>query len=177
MGAMSTRPAPPRAAGTFGRRTLLLVAGATPLLGVLAACTGGAPDADSVTPAQVDRLAGQLGVQEELVAAGALAFAASPELAAAAATLAEQWQQQLDRLRRAAPSVTASAASSSTGPAGSTPAEDTSAQGGDPRADLRARVAATAESHAAACLDFTGARAALLGSIAAGLRGHDAVLA
>ncbi|MCW2741550.1 MAG: hypothetical protein JWR45_1972, partial [Blastococcus sp.] len=41
----------------------------------------------------------------------------------------------------------------------------------------RGQVAAAATSHAAACLDQSGARAALLGSIAAGLRGQDGRLA
>ena len=34
-----------------------------------------------------------------------------------------------------------------------------------------------ATSHATACVDLSGARAALVGSIAAGLRGQDGVLA
>jgi hypothetical protein len=174
MGAMSTRPAPPAPGGAFTRRALLLAAGVVPALGLVAACTSDPPGADAVTPAQVDRLAGQVAVQEQLVAAGASAFAASPELAAAAAPLAEQWQQQLDRLRRAAPSATSSASASgsatATSGAGAAPAAD-------PRAQLRTQVATTADAHAAACLEFTGARAALLGSIAAGLRGHDGVLA
>jgi hypothetical protein len=38
-------------------------------------------------------------------------------------------------------------------------------------------VAAAADSHAAACLGQSGARAALLGSIAAGLRGQAGQLA
>ena len=42
---------------------------------------------------------------------------------------------------------------------------------------LRGQVAAAATSHAAACLEQSGARAALLGSIAAGLRGQDGRLA
>ena len=42
---------------------------------------------------------------------------------------------------------------------------------------LRERVSAAAGAHAAACVEQTGARAALLGSIAAGLRGHEAALA
>jgi hypothetical protein len=174
MGAMSTRPAPPAPGGAFTRRALLLAAGVVPALGLVAVCTSDPPGADAVTPAQVDRLAGQVAVQEQLVAAGASAFAASPELAAAAAPLAEQWQQQLDRLRRAAPSATSSASASgsatATSGAGAAPAAD-------PRAQLRTQVATTADAHAAACLEFTGARAALLGSIAAGLRGHDGVLA
>ena len=45
------------------------------------------------------------------------------------------------------------------------------------RGYLRAQVAAAADAHAAACPDFTGGRAALLGSIAAGLRGQDGQLA
>ncbi len=106
-------------------------------------------------------------MQEQLVAAYATAFAAAPDLAAAAASLADQAQVQLDRLRSAAPSVTGSV----TTPSGTAPVPP-----GGARADLRAQVAAAAESHAAACLDFTGARAALLGSIAAGLRGQDGQL-
>jgi hypothetical protein len=49
--------------------------------------------------------------------------------------------------------------------------------GPDPKAWLRAQVAATADSHAGAAVDQSGARAALLGSIAAGLRGQDGRLA
>jgi hypothetical protein len=45
------------------------------------------------------------------------------------------------------------------------------------RAFLRAEVGRAAAAHAAACPDFTGARAALLGSIAAGLRGAEEQLA
>jgi hypothetical protein len=45
------------------------------------------------------------------------------------------------------------------------------------RAWLREQVAAAATSHAGACVDASGARAALLGSVAAGLRGHEAALA
>lgn len=176
---MSTRPVPPATRVVLSRRALLLAAGAVPVLGVLAACTSEPPGADAVTPAQVDRLAGQLAAQEQLVAAGAAAFAVSPELAAAAAPLAEQWQQQLDRLRAAAPSVTGSAtAASASSPTASATAPTTApTTAADPRAQLRAQVAATADAHATACLDFTGARAALLGSIAAGLRGHDGLLA
>ncbi|MEI4272721.1 hypothetical protein TEK04_13405 [Klenkia sp. LSe6-5] len=174
---MSTRPVP--------RRTVLVAAGVAPLLGLVAGCTGQPPGPDAVTPAQVDRLAGQVAAQEQLVAAGVAAFAASPELAATAAGLAAQWQEQLDLLRAAAPTVTSSASGSASGSesgstSGSGATAPGSADGGvgvDPRADLRTRVAATADSHATACPEFTGARAALLGSIAAGLRGHGAVLA
>ncbi|CAB4934433.1 unannotated protein [freshwater metagenome] len=165
---MSTRPVHPAAAGTLSRRSLLVAAGALPLLAVVAGCTDAPPGADAVTPAQVDQLAEQVAVQEQLVAAYATAFTAAPDLAAAATALADQAQAQLDRLRAAAPSVTGSAT-----PSGGTAPAAT----GDPRADLRARVAAAAQSHATACLDFTGARAALLGSIAAGLRGQDGQLA
>jgi hypothetical protein len=42
---------------------------------------------------------------------------------------------------------------------------------------LREQVTGAAASHAAACARQTGARAALLGSVAAGLRGHEAALA
>jgi hypothetical protein len=42
---------------------------------------------------------------------------------------------------------------------------------------LREQVASAAASHAEACLDASGARAALLGSVAAGLRGHETALA
>jgi hypothetical protein len=42
---------------------------------------------------------------------------------------------------------------------------------------LRGQVAAAADSHATASVDQSGARAALLGSIAAGLRGQDGRLA
>jgi hypothetical protein len=38
-------------------------------------------------------------------------------------------------------------------------------------------VGGAAASHAAACARQTGARAALLGAVAAGLRGHEAALA
>ncbi|SDG76659.1 hypothetical protein [Klenkia brasiliensis] len=176
---MSTRPARPATAGAFTRRSLLVAAGAVPLLGALAGCTDPAPGADAVTPQQVDRLAGQLAVQEELVAAVSAALAAAPDLAAAAPALADQCGQQLRRLQEAAPSVTGSATTSASAgaPASSTASAAPSAAPADPRAELRARLAAAADSHAAACLDFTGARAALLGSIAAGLRGQLVVLA
>lgn len=45
------------------------------------------------------------------------------------------------------------------------------------RAYLRAEVARAAAAHAAACPDSTGARAALLGSVSAGLRGAERQLA
>jgi hypothetical protein len=162
-------PLPCSAVGRpFSRRSLLVAALAGTALAVTA-CTGEAGDAaDAVTPAQVDQLAAQVQVQEALVAAFTQAFAASPELATAAAPQADQAQAQLDRLRAAAPGAAAS--SSAAGPPAAV----------DPagaRAWLRAQVAAAADAHAAACPDFTGGRAALLGSIAAGLRGQDGQLA
>ncbi|SDO26787.1 Tat (twin-arginine translocation) pathway signal sequence [Klenkia soli] len=169
---MSTRPAHPATTGTPTRRSFLVGVGVLPVLAVVSACTGTAPGADAVTPAQVDRLAGQVAVQQQLVAAYATAFAAAPELATAATDLADQAQAQLDRLRDAAPSVTGSPTAAS-----STAASPSASPSGAPRADLRAQVAAAADSHATACLEFTGARAALLGSIAAGLRGQDGLLA
>ncbi|NYJ04239.1 hypothetical protein [Petropleomorpha daqingensis] len=148
----------------FSRRTLLAASAAG--LGVLlVGCTsdGKAP----VTAQQADQLAGQVAAQEALVDAFAAAAAADSALGGAVADQATQVQQQLDRLRAAAPGPSASAASS----AAAVPA------GQDPRAWLRTQVAATADSHAKACLDQIGARAALLGSIAAGLRGMDGTFA
>jgi hypothetical protein len=148
----------------FTRRSLLAAALAGTALAV-AGCTGSsADDADAVTPAQVDQLTAQVRVQEALVAAYASAFAASPELAGRAAALAEQARAQLDRLRAAAPGAGSStAAAPAADPAGA-------------RAWLRAQVSSAADAHATACPSFTGARAALLGSIAAGLRGQDGQL-
>ena len=165
---MSTRRVHPAPTGTLSRRSLLVGTGALPLLAVVAGCTDPPPGAGAVTPAQVDQLAAQVAVQQQLVDAYGTAFAAAPDLAAAATALADQARAQLDRLRAAAPSVTGS---------GTTPVGTPPAAPGDPRAELRAQVAAAAQSHATACLDFTGARAALLGSIAAGLRGQDGQLA
>jgi hypothetical protein len=82
------------------------------------------------------------------------------------AELAAQAGEQLERLRAAAPGGAASAPSSPAAPSGP-----------DARAWLRGQVATAAASHAAACLEQSGARAALLGSIAAGLRGQDGALA
>jgi hypothetical protein len=152
----------------FSRRSLLVTALAGTAL-ALTGCTGDdGDDADAVTPAQVDQLATQVQVQEALVAAYDRAFAASPELAASAAALAGQAREQLERLRAAAPG---SGAPSSAG-GSSAPVDAAGA-----RAWLRAQVAAAADAHAIACPDFTGGRAALLGSIAAGLRGQDGQLA
>ena len=49
--------------------------------------------------------------------------------------------------------------------------------GADARAWLREQVGAAAAAHETAVADQVGARAALLGSVAAGLRGQEAVLA
>src|SRR4051794_17890153 len=144
----------------FSRRALL--AGSAAGLGVLlVGCTsddGPAP----VTAQQADQLAGQVTAQQGLVDAFATAAGADPALGAEVADLATQVQQQLDRLKKAAP-----------GPGSSASPSSPAAPGADARGWLRTQVAATADSHAGACLDQTGARAALLGSIAAGLRGMD----
>jgi hypothetical protein len=132
-----------------------------------AGCTSSPSDErEKVTSEQADELATQVAVQEALVAAFAAAGTADPALAAAVGELAAQADEQLERLRAAAPGGSASAAPSETPPAGP-----------EAKAWLRARVATAAASHAAACLEQSGARAALLGSIAAGLRGQDGRLA
>jgi len=162
-GAVSGRP--------FTRRSLLVAALAGTALAVTG-CTGSSGDeADAVTPAQVDQLAAQVQVQEALVAAFDRAFAAAPELASTAAPLADQARAQLDRLRAAAPG--GAARSSAAGSSTEAPVVDAAGA----RAYLRAQVAAAADAHATACPDFSGGRAALLGSIAAGLRGQDGQLA
>jgi hypothetical protein len=167
MGPMSHTALP--APQGFTRRTLL-AASAAGLALLAAGCTEKPADPrEQVTSEQADELAAQVVVQEALVAAFAAAGAADPALAAAVTAQAEQAQQQLDRLRDAAPGSSSSASSASSSAAA--PA------GPEARAWLRQQVAATAESHAAACLDQSGARAALLGSIAAGLRGQDGTLA
>ncbi|MGY1838461.1 MULTISPECIES: hypothetical protein [unclassified Modestobacter] len=165
---MSAAGSPSLPAGAFSRRTLLAAA----LVGTAAtavACTagdGGDP-ADAVTPRQADQLAAQLAVQRTLVDAYEQALAADPQLAAVAQPLAEQARTQLERLRAAAPG----AGDGTTPPAGVGPDPDGA------RAWLRARVATAADAHTVAAPTFSGARAALLGSIAAGLRGQDALLA
>jgi hypothetical protein len=161
---MSSLP-PPRPPG-FSRRTLL-AASAVGLALLSAGCTSSPVDArEKVTGEQADELVAQVVVQEALVAAFSAAGAADPALAAAVAELSAQAGAQLERLRAAAPGGSAPAASSPAPPSGP-----------DAKAWLRGQVATAAASHAAACLEQSGARAALLGSIAAGLRGQDAVLA
>lgn len=149
----------------FSRRRLL--AGATGLAVLVAGCTSGGSDGAAAETAADDRLAGQVPVQESVVAAYDAAAAADPALGGQLAPLAEQARTQLERLRGAV----AVASAPSPPPAVTPPA------GGDVRGWLREQVAAAASSHAAACVDASGARAALLGSVAAGLRGHQVVLA
>lgn len=157
-------------AGAFSRRALL--AAAVAATAAAAGCTSSGEDrADAVTPAQVDQLADQVAVQAALVAAYDRAVAASPALGGEVAVLAAQARAQLERLREAAPGPAASAAASSAA-APAVPADPAGA-----RAFLRAEVDRAAAAHAGACPDFTGGRAALLGSIAAGLRGAEGQLA
>ncbi|MCZ2824126.1 MULTISPECIES: hypothetical protein [unclassified Modestobacter] len=162
-------PAPP-AAGAFTRRSLLVATLAGTAL-VAAGCTGTPGDVtDAVTPAQVDQLAAQVRVQEAVVTAYDQALSTSPELAASLTPLAAQALAQLDRLRGAAPGDLGTTAAATSG--GAAPTDPTEA-----RAWLRGLVGTAAAAHAAACPEFTGGRAALLGSIAAGLRGQETVLA
>ncbi|MGY1785827.1 hypothetical protein [Geodermatophilus sp. SYSU D00698] len=157
---MSVSPAP---AG-FPRRRLL--AGTAGLALLLAGCTSGDPGQTAQETAAQDRLARQVAVQEAVVAAYDAAVAADPAFGGTIADLTGQAQEQLARLRAAAPGATPSSSAPPAPPAG-----------GDLRAWLRGQVGAAAAAHAAACVDASGAGAALLGSIAAGLRGHAAALA
>jgi hypothetical protein len=160
MEGMAVSPPPVTA---FSRRTLL-AASAAGLAVLVTGCTSSsAGGQEKVTPEQADRLAEQVSVQGKLVAAYA---AADPALRAAVAEMAAQAQEQLDRLVAAAPGSSASASQGWTAPVDS-----------DPKRWLRQQVTEAATSHATACVAQTGARAALLGSIAAGLRGHAARLA
>jgi hypothetical protein len=158
---------PPPPAACFSRRTLLAGSAAGVAL-LLAGCTPSPSDGgETVTSQQADELAAQLAVQETLVAAYAAASTADPALGTAVTELAAQAAEQLDRLRKAAPNSTSSAAA----PSSAVPAR------ADAKAWLRAQVGEAATSHATACLDQSGGRAALLGSIAAGLRGQEGRLA
>jgi hypothetical protein len=151
----------------FSRRTLL-AASAAGLAFLATGCTSSSADErEKVTSQQADELTTQVAVQETVVSAFVAAGAADPALGAEVADLAAQAAEQLARLRAAAPGRSTST-SPSTG--GAPPAPET-------RAWLRAQVATAAASHATACLDQSGARAALLGSIAAGLAGQDGRLA
>jgi hypothetical protein len=174
MGVMSDSSPGAVPAGAFTRRALLAAA-VVGTAAVATGCTSSADDAaDAVTAAQVDRLADQVAVQAALVAAYDLASASSPAVATEVSVLAAQARAQLERLQDAAPGPGASSA------AGSAPAPTEPTVPADPagaRAFLRAEVGRAAAAHGAACPDFTGARAALLGSIAAGLRGAEGQLA
>jgi hypothetical protein len=157
----------PRPSG-FSRRTLLAASGASGLALLVTGCTSSPPDErEAVTGRQADQLAAQVAVQSDLVAAYGAATAADPSLRAGVAELAAQAAEQLERLQAAAPgSTSAASAARAAAPAGA---------GAKPW--LREQVTAAATSHATACLDQSGARAALLGSVAAGLRGQDGRLA
>ncbi|MBB3085769.1 hypothetical protein [Geodermatophilus sabuli] len=159
-----TAPAP----RGFSRRALLAASAGLALAAT--GCTSGSTGAPEVSTAETDQLAGQVAVQETVVAAYASAAAADPTLGAEVGELATQAGTQLERLRAAAPSAGPSTVSSS--PSGTAPPA-----GADVRGWLRSQVGAAARSHADAGVDQTGARAALLGSLAAGLRGHEAALA
>jgi enoyl-[acyl-carrier-protein] reductase (NADH) len=151
----------------FSRRTLLGASAAALALLATGCTSSPADERETVTSEQADELATQLGVQEALVPAYGAATVADPALESVVAELAAQAGEQLERLRAAAPKSTPSAAAStSAAPAGP-----------EAKSWLRAQVAAAATSHAAACVGQSGARAALLGSIAAGLRGQDGRLA
>jgi hypothetical protein len=161
-------PAAPASSAAFGRRAFLAGSAAGVAL-LVTGCGSSGDGAPAVTAQQVDQLAGQVAVQQALVAQFTAARAADPALGTQVADLADLAQRQLDRLKAAAP-----------GPAASSSAAATAAvppAGPDARAWLRTQIAAAADSHATACLDQTGGRAALLGSIAAGLRGQDGRLA
>ena len=157
-------PSSSAAGPALSRRSFLAAASAAGVALLVSGCTSDASDGrEPVTAAQVDSLADQVAVQQSLVAAYAAAAAANANFGREIAPLAEQAGAQLDRLRAASPGTASSSAAASGSAADVGP---------DPRTWLRQQVAAAADSHAAACLDQSGARAALLGSIAAGLRGH-----
>jgi hypothetical protein len=167
---MSPSPAP----GPALSRRSLLAGSAAGLALLVAGCTSsptGRKD-DAATSTQADALAKQVPVQQAVVAAYAAAQAADAALGEQTAELATQAGQQLTRLRAAAPGPTSSRSAASSGTSGATAVP----AGQDPQAWLRDQLSAAADSHAAACLPQSGARAALLGSIAAGLRGQVAAL-
>lgn len=166
---VSSAPGP-----AFTRRSLL-AGSAAGLALLVAGCTSSstARKDDAATSRQADALAAQVPVQQSVVAAYAAVKAADATLGSRTADLATQAAQQLSRLKAAAPGTAASASSRSA--AASSGATAVPA-GQDPQAWLRAQVSSAADSHAAACLPQSGARAALLGSISAGLRGQVAAL-
>jgi len=187
--AVSPGPPPGRSASPFpaspgfSRRRLLAATSAAGLALLAAGCTsssGSTPARDRVTDRQADALAAQVTVQEGVVAAYAAATpalsAADAALGAELATLAGQAGAQLARLRAASPGSGGSASGTSARAAVPTTAAGPP-PGTDPRTWLAAQVTAAADSHAAACTGQSGARAALLGSITAGLRGQAGRLA
>ena len=163
---MSASPAPPG----FPRRRLL--AGSAGLALLLAGCTSGGSGSEARETGareareREDRLAAQVPVQLGVVAAYDGAIGADAAFGETIADLAGQAQEQLARLRAAAPGASASPSSIPPAP----PA------GGDLRAWLREQVSAAASAHAAACVEVSGAAAALLGSLAAGPRGDTAAV-
>jgi hypothetical protein len=160
-------PPLPSAPPGFSRRTLL-AASAAGLAFLATGCTSSSADErEKVTGQQADSLTAQVAVQETVVSAFVAAGAADPALGGEVADLAAQADEQLARLRAAAPGSSSSAPV----PAGDAPPAPGT------RAWLRTQVATAAASHATACMDQSGARAALLGSIAAGLAGQDGRLA
>jgi hypothetical protein len=155
----------------FSRRRLLATSAAGLAL-LVAGCTSGSRATDPAARAEADALAAQLRVQGSLVAAYRAAAAADAALGTQVGDLATQAEQQLARLRAAAPSRTPGAGATAT----STAAAPSPPAGQDVKGWLRSQVSAAADSHAAACVRRSGAAAALLGSIAAGLRGQATLL-
>ena len=135
----------PAPAGSTRRAFLAASAG---LALLVTGCTAGSAEAPAVSTEEADRLAGQVAVQEAVVAAYAAATTADPALALS--DLAAQATEQLDRLRAAAPSAASSAAASgSVAPV---------VPVGDVRAWLRGQLATAAAAHARACTASTGGR-------------------
>jgi hypothetical protein len=158
------------------RRGLLASSAAAGLVLLVSGCTSSSADPqDAVTDDQADALSAQVAVQEGLVAAYRAATAAAPALAARAGDASTQAAAQLTRLRAASPGSSLTSGSPSRSSA-SAPAPAGPPAGQDPTVWLVAQITAAADSHAAACTAQKGARAALLGSLAAGLRGQAAVL-
>ncbi len=152
----------------LSRRSFLAATSAAGFALLVTGCTSEPEEQDEpVTAAQVDSLAEQVTLQEQVVAAYAAAVAADATLTDRLAPLAAQADEQLARLTAAAPDGGTSSAPPSAAPA----------VGPDALAWLRAQVIGAADSHAAACLEQSGGRAALLGSVSAGLRGHATWLA
>jgi hypothetical protein len=178
-------PAPSAAAPGFSRRRLFAATSAAGLALLASGCTSAStstPARDRVTDRQADALAAQVTVQEGVVAAYTAATpaltAAAAALGAALATMSGQAGSQLARLRAAAPGSGTSGSASGTGPGAAAPTTVAGPPAGtDPKVWLATQVTTAADSHAAACLGQSGARAALLGSVAAGLRAQAGRLA